>query len=460
MPGPAHDALIAYIENALGQTLEEAYPDEWEAALSGEEPTFQIDTGDDLVELTLVNCTGAPGSDYEVSLPGRRTFDITSKSHSHPDNALAWTTGHQIGGGYSTQIAGSTGVHLAQGQSAYIVSSQPYRRNHDTPQETTGFTYKVLGEAKAWRKNPRRLVNISELSLTVPSAPNFSNRIRAAISWSTSHPNHGEWGDFYDGANGINRIYSQMPPPVAFGVLVRGDESLNHPTSPAPPLTEWWWNPSGFSTAGPRDSQFRATTRTGLGTRNVPSLSAPSDSEFDDLRDEMADSLASFNNPAPQTVTLSTSASTFNAKGWAAMWWVYPTEDSYFRSPASGLIADEDPENPGEYFDANLYRPWPADGDDGIPSLPNVLHATGGGTFTHWSDLTIDGLLTDMRAAGILPTGPANETVTALYNPSAPTPTHGRPAILARGPWVRIDPGNPPDNACITDVRCIVPQRS
>lgn len=52
----AEDALIGYIENALGETIEEAFPDEWEAALTGENPQFEIDLGTDVVTITLGIC--------------------------------------------------------------------------------------------------------------------------------------------------------------------------------------------------------------------------------------------------------------------------------------------------------------------------------------------------------------------------------------------------------------------
>lgn len=48
--------LIAYIEDAIGQTLEEAYPTEWEAALNGEPQVIEIDLGTDVVTLTLGLC--------------------------------------------------------------------------------------------------------------------------------------------------------------------------------------------------------------------------------------------------------------------------------------------------------------------------------------------------------------------------------------------------------------------
>lgn len=57
----AEDALVDYIEDYLGQSIEDAYPTEWEAARDGTPQTITIDLGVDVLTLTLKQCF-EPGS--------------------------------------------------------------------------------------------------------------------------------------------------------------------------------------------------------------------------------------------------------------------------------------------------------------------------------------------------------------------------------------------------------------
>jgi hypothetical protein len=63
-PTPANrEALIDYIEDELGQSIAEAYPEEWEAVQNGEQRTIRIDLGTYVVELTLSQGEGGVVSD-------------------------------------------------------------------------------------------------------------------------------------------------------------------------------------------------------------------------------------------------------------------------------------------------------------------------------------------------------------------------------------------------------------
>ena len=54
------DALMGYIESELGQSIEEAFPEEWEVAKNGTLVTITIELGTDTLALTLGPCAGSP----------------------------------------------------------------------------------------------------------------------------------------------------------------------------------------------------------------------------------------------------------------------------------------------------------------------------------------------------------------------------------------------------------------
>jgi hypothetical protein len=73
--------LIAYIEGELGQTIAEAYPEEWEAALNGENPTITIDLGTDTLTLTLGQCgTAGPDPDNACQVELAELVDAVNTS--------------------------------------------------------------------------------------------------------------------------------------------------------------------------------------------------------------------------------------------------------------------------------------------------------------------------------------------------------------------------------------------
>jgi hypothetical protein len=424
----ARQALQDYIEDALGQSIEEAYPDEWASAAGGEEQDITIDLGDDLVRITLSRCYPADGNDYEIGLDGRYHFDITSNAASHPDNAQAWTTGlNSANTGYAASIADSRLIHTAQGQTSSIAS--------------TGSSTQQ-GTMKAWRKNPRRIVDINPVEVTVPQSPSSANPVRATLGWVGSSPRHGEWVRFFNPGFGGGQplVISEVGPPICFGLLMRSDAQV----AAGHPLTDWWIATNGVLNDSVNAS-FQSMARTsgvGIYSRSVPSLSLSSssaelDAEFDDFHNDIYSGIratSSDSNVAGETITLTTSAS---YRGWACLWWWHPVGDWYWRVPS--VTGNASMLN-------NMYH------------VPNAVTAGSSGM---WSSLTLEDHLASIRTA--VPSGPADEIVEYEHPTISSFPltdTHRQPSMLGRGPWVRIAPGEPPDDVCITDAKCVVPSRT
>jgi hypothetical protein len=95
MPGPAHDALVEYIEDALGQSIEEAYPDEWEAAEGGEEQDITIDLGDDRLKITLDQCC----QEAACEDLGEFTLTLEEQDFTIQTNQIGAPTSFPVSGG-------------------------------------------------------------------------------------------------------------------------------------------------------------------------------------------------------------------------------------------------------------------------------------------------------------------------------------------------------------------------
>lgn len=82
----ARDDLLAYIEDALGQTIAQAYPGQFEAARSGTDQTITIDLGDDEVTLTLTQCDDPTG---ELSDCQQQLQNLVDAVQASPGNVTA-----------------------------------------------------------------------------------------------------------------------------------------------------------------------------------------------------------------------------------------------------------------------------------------------------------------------------------------------------------------------------------
>jgi hypothetical protein len=426
MPGPAHQALVAYIEDALGQSIEEAYPTEWAAALGGEEQTINIDLGDDKLQITLGTCF----EDQELALGGKYHYDIESKDFQHADQTQAWTTGTDaLGTAYATSPGESFEVHMGQGQ------------------------YTAGGQVKAWRKNPRRVVDIDPITVIVPSFPSAFNPVRATLAFTASFPRLGEAMRFYDAnvdfdeilggtSPGDDVMVSELGPPVSFGILLRSDDEI----ADGHPLTDWWFDlddddPLPVDNVVLRDSAQGEFGRVYNGL-SMSSTASELDAAFDDFHDDIVTNLSTntaYTDPVGLTHTLTTDPS---FRGWACLYWWHPSEDFYWKVRNVNGIQQT----------------------SGDPFPTNIAGGTGPVGQGHWPLTTYANHILNIKY--VVPPGPPDETVEYVYPGETRfatqpglldgTPyvlTRREPSVLGRGPWVRIAPGQ----LCITDATCQIP---
>ena len=432
-------ALIDYLEDALGGTLEDVFADEWdEVEATGETQRIRVEIGSDIVEIVLeaYGATTIPGG-YEVDLEGTYNFDITSQDFSHADQSQAWTTGtNALATAYASTVGQSFSVHLGQGQGAHV----------------SAFSG-IVGDAKAWRKNPRRIVDVDPITVTVPASPTSLNPVRAHLSFTAATPQHGEWARFYDGGfatpsipdtdPGDDIIISELGPPVSFGLLLRSDAQV----AAGHPLTDWWFAASSTS-PGPVDSLVRREAAAGIfgrvdNTLSVSSSDSELDAAFDDFHDDIVAAQSGsefYTDPTGLTQTLTVNPA---FRGWACLYWWHPTEDWYWKVPTiSGTSSTSGTRNGAPY--TRLYN---LNHTDGTVST---------GDIGAWSALTFRQHMNLIKVSP--PSGPADEPLVYTYPGNLTQPvTHRQPSLLGRGPWVRISPGETPDSGVrLADASCYV----
>jgi len=443
----ARDALVAYLETELGQTLEEEFAEEFaEVEATGLQRRVRVQIGADTVELVLepYGATEIPGG-YQVTLEGETHFDITQEDFSHADNAEAWTTGIDPNTlDYATSPYDSIQVHLAQGQEAGMFHG--------------AVTPVVDGTFKAWRKNPQRILDIDPPVITVPSSPSIENPVRASLRWEAQMPRHGEFVRFFvpGRESGKATLYSHLPAPVYFGFLLRSDAEV----AGGHPLTDWWFDLENSLFPGPNDA-FNPTNEgltriSGQSTGynyTEPSLSAASSGEDLDTHFDAFHALiyeggshdgqtysgrngtTADSDPSGESVMLTTDG---GFQGWVCMFWWHYTDDWYWTAPGVQ----------GSDSSAALYE----------------LEAAQTGLSQSFDEQDFTNEMNRIKWSA--PSGPADETVEYLFpavtnvdgdpfDPLQPA-THRNPSVLGRGPWVRIDPGSTPDGGTrLADAECL-----
>ena len=294
---------------------------------------------------------------------------------------------------------------------------------------------------KAWRKNPRRVLDIDPVVVTAPSQSlvrkSGSGNVAVCLKQSSTcriirFYNLGRGPSGAVSPGGVPYIYSEVGPPVYFGILLRSDFQV----AAGHPLTDWWFDLSNTLAPGPVD-RIGSTRNSGVGnhSRQAPTLSLSStdaqiNAEFDDYHNFIYGTLrtgtSSDSNTAGVQVDLTTDAS---FEGWACFWWWHPTEDWYWRVPAVFGRTD---------------------------ALHSMYHQDSTSVTAVWHSDQFRDAMNRIKTT-IIP-GAADQEVEFTDPGDLTTPiTHRTPSILGRGPWVRISPGEVPDSGVrLADASCYV----
>lgn len=439
-------ALTTYIETQLGQNLQSAYPDEWNAALSGQgDQRIQVQLGDDLLEITLeryLSGTSSGGGTYDIPIPGQFSFDIQSKDIHASDSTLAYTTG-VVGDPATGNLINATdpfrsvNIHMGWGQRAFRLNAR------------FGIGGLIINEGNflQWDKGPRRTLEIDPPTLHVPNAPTSANPVRINFDgWTGTNPQHANYILFWDDLHGIGQaeLRSFVGPPIYFGFLKRDDSSLG-----AHPLDNWWLNTStltpdfldklvSYSSHGV-SGYARASQDPDLGPfSDVAAI----DAEFADFKNYIYTNPTTGRNfasaydswvgpPIQQNVT--------STPGWVCFWWAYQHPDYAWRTPnvASqnqeiGLnhVATDIENHP---WNQNFFRRT-------INSLRSYMAMSG-----------------DASYQGII--DPREDPLAEYTGVQDTPPSHNEPFVIRRGEWVRAAPGEEPTYSVrLKDAECLTPR--
>lgn len=438
------DALTAYIEGLLGETIEDAFPSEWTAALSGQGEqvvTFTSDT--DVIRLTFNRYpTGfSSGGSYEVEIPGNYSFDITSDD-IHASSALtAWTTGMNLSGDEYIQAITQTpsyAIHLGKNQSVRANASA-------FDAEGGGRTITDQGDALQWDKGPRRTVEIDQPILHVPSSPTSGDPVRIEFGgWSGASPQHGRYVVFWKAGAGLGgpQLFSAVGPPVFFGFLKRNDTSLA-----AHPLDEWWLNTSTanpafgdqavFYTSSGVNAYLSTSIYSGI---NVDSPDEDIDAAFEDFEDNIYNNPTTGRNLGNQDSRVQAIQQNLSASpGWVSFFWFHPLPAWAWTMPNVGdTVIDVGASHVAPTSAAN--HPWNSQASRRFMNdLRNYTVATGDTTYQGAIDPT-SGVLADYL--NVIPRPPNQQT----------------PYLMQRGEWVRSEPGGssvPTYDVHLIDASCV-----